>query len=451
MGDTGRSDAGTIAPPTRGGGEVGVVRIRRSHHRADQFRWLCRDLRAARDMDGIGAAVQRWVHATLDGDVSIAISRPNTSGHLRVAWRSGLGPEASRSRAARRRAVFGSGRATLVRVADRSPRSLAMFPLMASGRAFGVLEVTAPEASIDAHWRPLGAVAEQVGLCLNVLDLRLHGNDVDAPDGSPEPPASMPGDPSAAVDRAAKADPSRPGRPPGGWEGIRVPGNRTVDMGLAVTAHEIRAPLLGVRAVLEVLLERVTADPEDVKILRRSIRELGRLAGDTQDLLTWAASVRHLRPMEADIVQVVNEAVDSCRMETGEDRVVVVAPPSVRAPIDAPQLRSAVTNLIRNALAYADPGTKVEITLRERRDDVLLSVRDRGPLIPAADRARIFDPFVRGSAKGHVGEQSGLGLYITRRVVEEHGGEIWVESDRSETAFLVRLPTRKGGERRFAS
>lgn len=319
--------------------------------------------------------------------------------------------------------MFGSGRATLVRVADRSPRSLAMFPLMASGRAFGVLEVTAPEASIDAHWRPLGAVAEQVGLCLNVLDLRLHGHDVDAPDGWP----------------------------PGGWEGIRVPGNRTVDMGLAVTAHEIRAPLLGVRAVLEVLLERVTADPEDVKILRRSIRELGRLAGDTQDLLTWAASVRHLRPMEADIVQVVNEAVDSCRMETGEDRVVVVAPPSVRAPIDAPQLRSAVTNLIRNALAYADPGTKVEITLRERRDDVLLSVRDRGPLIPAADRARIFDPFVRGSAKGHVGEQSGLGLYITRRVVEEHGGEIWVESDRSETAFLVRLPTRKGGERRFAS
>ena len=224
-----------------------------------------------------------------------------------------------------------------------------------------------------------------------------------------------------------------------------------VDMGLALTAHEIRGPLLGIRAALEVLLERVTADPEDVEILRRCVRELDRLAGDTQDLLTWAAEARHFRALEADVVQVVDEAVDSCRLETGEDRVVVFAPPSVRAPIDAPQLRSAVVNLIRNALAYADRGTKVEVAIRERKDDVLLSVRDQGPVIPAADRARIFDPFVRGSAKGRVREQSGLGLYITRRVVEQHGGGIWVESDASGTAFHVRLPMRTGGERRFAS
>jgi len=211
-------------------------------------------------------------------------------------------------------------------------------------------------------------------------------------------------------DRAAKAI-HHAREAAGGWKGSAYLGTGRLN-GPRCDAHGDTGPSPRRPCGARGLLERVTADPEDVKILRRSIRELGRLAGDTQDLLTWAASVRHLRPMEADIVQVVNEAVDSCRMETGRTSGGGRAAQRP-GPIDAPQLRSAVTNLIRNALAYADPGTKVEITLRERRDEYS-SASETGDPHPGRRPRQDLRSVRRGSAKGHVGEQSGLGLYITR-------------------------------------
>ena len=223
-----------------------------------------------------------------------------------------------------------------------------------------------------------------------------------------------------------------------------------LDMGLAWTAHELRAPLLGVRAVLDLLLERHRGDPDELAILQRSLRELDLLANTAEGLLAWAVGARPLQPCEADVVRVVEEAAESCRLEVGEDRVVIFAPDQAFANIDATPLRTAVVNLLRNAVTHAEPGTKVEVVIGRENDDVVVSVTNEGPAIAPEERSMLFDPFVRGRATGRASNGSGLGLFIVKRVVEAHGGRIWIESDLGHTTFNVALPIGKE-ERRFAS
>ena len=222
------------------------------------------------------------------------------------------------------------------------------------------------------------------------------------------------------------------------------------DMGLAWTAHELRAPLLGVRAVLDLLLERHRGDPDELAILQRSLRELDLLASTTEGLLAWAVGARPLLRREVDVVRVVEEAAESCRLEVGEDRVVIFAPSRAIASIDATPLRTAVVNLLRNAVAHADPGTKVEVVVHCEGDDVVVSVADEGMEIAPEEQSAVFDPFVRGRATGRAGNGSGLGLFIAKRVAEAHGGKIWIDSDPSHTTFHLALPIGKE-ERRFAS
>lgn len=228
--------------------------------------------------------------------------------------------------------------------------------------------------------------------------------------------------------------------------------NRRFDLGIAWTAHELRGPLLGVKAALEMLLMRRTPDPAEDAFLRTSLSELDQLTSSVDAILTWVVGEQPLPTGEADLVRVVEETADSCRLEFGQDRAIVIdSPDGVIAPVEPTHLRMVVSNLLRNALIYSFRGTKVEVVVREAVDHVELSVRDEGPEIPAKDRRLIFDPFARGSHSGSDRMGTGLGLFIARRVVEAHGGRIWVESGPGWTTFYVRFPVERRNQRRFAS
>jgi signal transduction histidine kinase len=226
-------------------------------------------------------------------------------------------------------------------------------------------------------------------------------------------------------------------------QGRRQDGFR-LETGLAWAMHEIRGPLLGVRAVLELLLRR-ERDPRAAEMVRHSLAEVDRLARTAEDLLSWATGGRELRLRRADLVRVVEEAVGSCRLETGEDRIVLCAPSRAYARIAAGPLHVAVANLVRNALAFSDPGTKVEVVVEDAGEHVRISVTNEGAAIPREERSTIFEPFVRGPRSGG----SGLGLFIARRVVEAHDGRIWVDREAERTAFRILLPSGRG-ERRSA-
>jgi nitrogen-specific signal transduction histidine kinase len=214
-------------------------------------------------------------------------------------------------------------------------------------------------------------------------------------------------------------------------------------LGIAWTAHELRGPLLGVKAALELmLLDGGEVSDLDRDRLSRSLAELEHLAGLVDGLLAWGAGAQPLKRRSVDMVGLIDDVVRGCVSETGDERVVVHAPGSATARVDPVHLRTAIANVLRNALAFSRPETKVEVSIDARDGVVLLAIHNEGTPIPAGGPS-LFDPFIRGDDGGRHPSGRGLGLFIARRVVEAHGGRIWFESGDEGTTFFIRLAAQR--------
>jgi signal transduction histidine kinase len=217
--------------------------------------------------------------------------------------------------------------------------------------------------------------------------------------------------------------------------------NAQLDLALAWTAHEFRGPLLGVKAIVEQLLYAGENPAKNQETLENLHSELQELVALVEPVLQWAAGAVPLQPQETDLVELAREAANSS--ENREHPVDIVGPDRLMAQVDANHLRLAISNLIRNATAYSPTGGTVEMTIGADDDGAIISVADRGPGVPLSERETIFDPFMRGKLGQSTRFGKGLGLFIARRVVEAHGGRIWVESPNGEGAvFHMAIPTR---------
>lgn len=217
-----------------------------------------------------------------------------------------------------------------------------------------------------------------------------------------------------------------------------------LDLGIALTAHEVRGPLVGALAIIDRLLMEREHPEEDRELLDRSRKQLEQLSQLVDSLLRWAVAGRPLEMAPTDLVGLVREAADSCARETGTDRVVVTGDGGVPVLADPDHLRGAVANVIRNALFYSPPDTEVEISVEADGGMARVMVRDRGPGVPAGERDSIFDPFMRGAAAHLARSGNGLGLFIARRVLEAHGGGVWLTSNKAGAVFTLEIPLVKG-------
>ncbi len=215
--------------------------------------------------------------------------------------------------------------------------------------------------------------------------------------------------------------------------------NESLDMGLACTAHEVRAPVIGARAAVDHLLRHDQGQNRELLVLLT--QELDKLSELVDSLLAWSVGAAELRRHWIDLVEVVHAAVQSAQMGSGQRRVRVSAPRQTQVYGDADHLRAAVANLVRNALSYSPAQAEVRVEVRAKTDVVIVQVHDAGPGIAPEERQIIFDPFARGSAGRVWRGGTGLGLFIARRIVEAHGGVIWVESSEDGSIFSILLPT----------
>jgi signal transduction histidine kinase len=226
--------------------------------------------------------------------------------------------------------------------------------------------------------------------------------------------------------------------------------NESLDLALAWAAHELRGPLVGARAALG----HVRIDGHGSKsqeLLQQSRDELDQLAGLVDPLLRWSTGSSSLRKRSVDLFEVVEDCVTSCGRESPDGEIVLVGSVGTLVSADASQLRVAVSNLIRNALAYSPSGSTVTVTVGAVDGFGRVRIRDRGPGVPAEERRLIFDPFARGHAGGQGRSGSGLGLFIARRIVEAHGGVIGLRAARPGTEFHADLPLADHGRIRSAS
>lgn len=216
----------------------------------------------------------------------------------------------------------------------------------------------------------------------------------------------------------------------------------TVGKLAAGIAHELGTPLNVVAG--RAALAAQAPDIDEAKRHARAIREAtDRMARLLRQLMSFARR-SELKICVQPIAPVVERAVAFVEPLSRKHGVTVsvdnTAPKAIAA-IDAAQIEQVLVNLLVNALQASDRGATVEIKISRADDEVHLAVRDRGIGIDEGDLSRVFDPFFTTK---DVGEGTGLGLSVARGIVEEHRGDIGVESERGGgTTVTVKLPARR--------
>ncbi|MGO9881829.1 MAG: sensor histidine kinase [Solirubrobacteraceae bacterium] len=207
---------------------------------------------------------------------------------------------------------------------------------------------------------------------------------------------------------------------------------------LADASHELRTPVAALQATAERLLRDQPARPARDAIEAQLARDSGRLGRLIDDLLNLARLDARERPHQepVDLADLASAAVAATCTTYPAARVELVTNGSAPATGDRDALLRAVRNLLDNAVAVADT---VVVEVVQTANGPSMSVTDNGPGVPADQRERIFEPFVRlpRSARGG----TGLGLAIVRRTIESHGGMITCDSSPTGGArFTLRLP-----------
>ncbi len=207
---------------------------------------------------------------------------------------------------------------------------------------------------------------------------------------------------------------------------------------VADASHELRTPLTSILANLELLADVLDGERgEAARSALRSSQRMRRLVGDLL-LLARADANRTLPRSPTDLGQVLVEAAAELGPVAEGHELSVAAR---RAVVDGSpdDLHRMVLNLMENAVRHTPPGTRVHATIAGRDGEVVLTVEDDGPGVPAELHDGVFERFVRGDGDG--GSSSGLGLAIVRAVTESHGGTVVLEDARPGARFVVRLPS----------
>jgi PAS domain S-box-containing protein len=226
---------------------------------------------------------------------------------------------------------------------------------------------------------------------------------------------------------------------------------RLRDEFLSIAAHELRTPLSAVQLQLQSLLERPGGlDARTRTKVERALRSGERLVTLVETLLDVSrisTGSFTLNPTRFSLGSAVEDVVERFR----EHAVRASSPVSVRVegPVtglwDRLRIEQLITNLLTNSLKYAQ-GSPVELSVQGTESEVVLTVSDSGPGIPASEWDRIFRRFERAAPITNYGGL-GLGLYVARQIVEAHGGAIQIAQLRPEGAhFVIRLP-REPAER----
>jgi signal transduction histidine kinase len=220
----------------------------------------------------------------------------------------------------------------------------------------------------------------------------------------------------------------------------------------------LRSPITTIKTTAQLLLKRIQADKLDLADLSARLHtvnamsdRLNLLVGDLLDTTRLRTGQLQLRPEALDLARLVRQIVDELRVQLGVQFPLSLSIDGVLPTINADpyRIQQVLSNVLQNAIKYSPAGGEVDVNLRSQDAGVLLSVSDHGIGLPADAAEAIFEPFGRASnAKRAQMPGLGLGLYITRQIVEQHGGRIWAQSAGEGTGTLVCiwLPTELPNE-----
>jgi signal transduction histidine kinase/CheY-like chemotaxis protein len=219
---------------------------------------------------------------------------------------------------------------------------------------------------------------------------------------------------------------------------------------LASMSHELRTPLNAIIGFSEVLLERMFGELNErqddyLRDIWSSGKHLLELLNEILDLSKIEAGQMVLNRSEFAVRESLEYCLSMVRERALKQRIQLsleVDPEVGLLDADRLRFRQVVLNLLSNAVKFTPDGGRVDVRASLRDQDLVVEVTDTGPGVAAEDRQRIFDSFQQGARNPGQTEGTGLGLTLSKRFLELHGGRIWVESEAGQgSTFGIALPT----------
>lgn len=288
-----------------------------------------------------------------------------------------------------------NGKKPLLLINLHPEEAIATFPMVSRGDTFGVVELTGSVDGIKSSWNTIESIVSQGAILLRRLGVQRE------------------------LER----------------EIARLRDLRDVETRLATIAHELKSPIIGIRHAIESALGNGLTDNSS-RLLHRSRNELEHLGDVVDGLLIHPQRVADVELF--NLLTLVVETVDVAKRDA-DGHSVQVKGESIEVRADAALLRMAIINVIRNAIRHTPSGSAVSVMVEDAGPLARVSVLDSGPGVPEEDVDGIFDAYRRG--KGAVAPGVGLGLFITRTIVESQGGSVEVgKSPSGGASFTLEIP-----------
>lgn len=218
---------------------------------------------------------------------------------------------------------------------------------------------------------------------------------------------------------------------------------------LSVVSHELKTPVTSIKGFAQVLQRQLSPESLErgsryLKVINEQADRLTALINDLLDLTRIQTGRFVFERSEVDYSQLVRDVVSEMQLLTSDHRIHLSVPDRIVVQSNANRLRQVLVNLIDNAVTHGPRGGTVEVLVKLRDGQVHTCVVDEGEGLPPDEATRVFDPYYQvrhGGGRHPLG--LGLGLFISRQIVEEHEGSIWLETGPG-TRFCFTLPVESG-------
>ncbi len=222
---------------------------------------------------------------------------------------------------------------------------------------------------------------------------------------------------------------------------------RRKDEFIGLASHELKTPLTSIKAFTQLLERKLSAQSEDsslqyVSKINQQIRRLSSLVEELLDISTMEAGKLTLNLEQVDFNALVKSCVGDMQAILPHHTLLLQGRVQAKTAVDAYRLEQVIMNLITNAVKYSPNADKVVVSLSETDRNVRVSVTDFGIGIPEAQQAKVFRKFFRAQGKNrHSFPGLGLGLYLSKHIIDRHAGKIWLTSQESQgSTFSFSLP-----------
>ncbi|HLG64277.1 MAG TPA: HAMP domain-containing sensor histidine kinase [Ktedonosporobacter sp.] len=228
--------------------------------------------------------------------------------------------------------------------------------------------------------------------------------------------------------------------------------NQMKDSFLSIASHELKTPITSIRGQAQLMLRRLSKQQEPspemaavsttLEKINVQTDRLTSLINDLMDVSSIRTGKLALRKQQCDIRELCRQVVDDQRLLTDRTIQLDLPPEPIEMQVDCDRLSQVLVNLVSNAIKYSPEKSAVEVCVRRVGNKVIIKVRDHGRGIAKNQIKHIFDAFYRTPEAEKSSQRGlGLGLAISKDIVERHNGRIWCESEPNKgSTFCVELP-----------